>query len=66
METYRGAGLPTWHRRWGISCFSMSDMSGAEVFERVKSVGGEYKIWGGEGKKKLDTNEPIVKECIYI
>ena len=51
METYRGAGLPTWQRRWGISCFSMSDMSGAEVFERVKSVGGGYKIGGGGQEK---------------
>ena len=49
MATYRGAGFPTWQRRWGISCFSMSDIVRRSFGDEVKSVVG-WKIWGERGK----------------
>ena len=35
--TYRGAGFAIWERRWGLTSFSMSDMS--EVKFLVRNVG---------------------------
>jgi hypothetical protein len=46
---YRGAGFPSWLRRRGASCFSISDMSGL----KKGSFGKDWRwLRVGGGRKK--------------